>query len=122
MRRAGESKSAIWQLVEGWGTEGSDWGGRLLQALQHLTQPAWRGPCRLPGQDKGLDEAQALCQELHWEAEAKLMNILKFMTSRRKSSGHASDRVCLCARSMSLCNVLLMEAMALTTAVVLNRI
>ena len=79
---AGDQQPAVWQLLDDWGTEGSCWGGPLLQALQQYCKPAWRAAGDGEGELRGLDEGQALIQELHWEIEAKLMNMLAFITSR----------------------------------------
>lgn len=82
MMHAGEHQPAIWQLLDRWGLEGSPWGGPPLSALQHYSECSWRIPSGVEGGLGGQDMGQALIQELHWEAEAKLMNILTFITTR----------------------------------------
>ena len=83
MLAAGEQQPAIWQLLEELGAEGSCWGGACLYALQRYSEPSWRGPAQKEGLFGVLDEGQVLMQELHWEVEAKLMNVLAFITSRK---------------------------------------
>lgn len=62
---AGEQQPAVWQMLEEWGAEGSCWGGPLLQALQRCSEPSWRVPVDEEVLLGGLDEGQALIQELH---------------------------------------------------------
>lgn len=80
---AGEQQPAIWHLLDSWASGGPSWGGPLLHALQQYSQCSWRAPSNVQEsiEFNTMDKGQALIQELHWEVEAKVMNMLALITS-----------------------------------------